>query len=277
MTATLDEATPETTPDATGYPRVVEGRYGDKYLQRAPAVDGEADLYIGRSGGPSRVRESSFTPVVTMVDGVEVPNMVSARVGDRVVYVGNRGEVIEVTENSTWQICRVRFDTGRERSIYVCDLAPETVIDVTRLAELLGRSEQDVMDLRHEWASEHERLVGIAAECAAEFDWCSVFEQGCDELGIESPRRREVPIEWTATITATLDEDDVLYYCQRLSEYPDSVESANVRATFEINSSTEGLDGECQCGRLEEEIDFDEYLPGRWTFDEVVSMRCDHC
>lgn len=155
------------------------------------------------------------------------------------------------------------------------DQFPHQRLRIEALMGEVAQARARVDDARQERAQWLDRLIDRAHEVASDEDWCSVFDDGMEELGL--PRRGE-PERETVTVTASVevsvdfDEDQfVEWFNENVSSDHDGADSQTETFTINLSLTRDFFDvdeGDCPC---DDDVDlWRDYLP-QWVRDNEYS------
>lgn len=115
-------------------------------------------------------------------------------------------------------------------------VAPEAT---TEPVDLTPETEESLRQRIREFEHRHDRLQDVLAEQAQERDWCSEFEEFCENNNLES--RRETESDWLITVDLSYDKsvDEMVDYIEGGSCASDS---DRVRFTYRTTVSWTGRD-----------------------------------
>jgi hypothetical protein len=180
-------------------------------------------------------------------------------------------EIEQVPIDVTADVTRARevVDTARHD-------AHTALVAHSRLLTIETLAERDV------WTDWVRDAVERSQEVADEQDWCQVYDNAMERLGLPPRPPKEVDVDWhcEVTMSLTVDDDDIVRMIRNNHGYGISgievSQSAEVTADVRVEGTYTGSG--CICDQIDDD-EIEANLPSEfsdWTIEDRGTVYCDH-
>lgn len=192
--------------------------------------------------------------------------------------------VDEVQVDVSEDVARAKEVVATARSdAHVALIAHTALLTVETLAQQVERAEQALAKDRKEWGDWVTFAIERSREVANEADWCSVYDDAMERLGLPRRAEPEEDVGWRCTVTLRQEVDDSdierLVVNQIGNHEAITVStSAYVDVEVQVTGSTTASEGDCVCDGVDDE-DINAALPGwaeSWEIVDGGSVSCDN-
>lgn len=165
-------------------------------------------------------------------------------------------------------------------------IAHNALLTIETLAQQVQQAEQALRAERQQWADWVEFAVERSTEVADEQDWCEVFDNAMESLGLPPRHKPTEDVSWWCTVTMhhEVDDDDVISKAEEalpsdaedVEVYTSAVVSFTVRVTGTFDEQPEG---DCICENVDRYTIRDaasNQYPD-YTYEDEGDIYCDNC